>query len=45
MVKCAMDLVGLTGGPVRPPRVDANPEARVAIQEALQKLGTRITGQ
>mgnify|MGYP001160062101 FL=1 len=35
MVKAGMDLVGLAGGKVRPPRVDAPPEAREAFREAL----------
>ncbi|MDP7276684.1 MAG: dihydrodipicolinate synthase family protein [Planctomycetaceae bacterium] len=35
MVKVGMDLVGLAGGKVRPPRVDASGEAREAFREAL----------
>ena len=35
MVKAGMDLVGLAGGRVRPPRIDAPAEAREAFHEAL----------
>ena len=39
MVKAGMDLVGLAGGRVRPPRVDAPVEAREAFREALVTAG------
>tara|TARA_B100000029_G_scaffold52067_1_gene47343 strand:+ start:725 stop:1636 length:912 start_codon:yes stop_codon:yes gene_type:complete len=39
MVKAGMDLVGLAGGRVRPPRVDAPQEARDAFREALVTAG------
>ena len=35
MVKAGMDLVGLAGGRVRPPRVDAPAQAREAFRQAL----------
>ena len=39
MVKAAMDLVGLAGGPVRPPRRDVPAAGRVAIRKVLEDLG------
>ncbi len=39
MVKAAMDLVGLHGGPSRPPRLDVPESGRAAIRETLQALG------
>jgi dihydrodipicolinate synthase/N-acetylneuraminate lyase len=39
MLKTAMDLVGLAGGPVRPPRRDVTAEGRAAIRAELQRLG------
>lgn len=39
MVKAAMDLTGLRGGPVRPPRVDLPDAARRALGETLERLG------
>ena len=39
MVKAGMDLVGLTGGPVRPPRRNAPQEAGNALRQALETLG------
>jgi dihydrodipicolinate synthase/N-acetylneuraminate lyase len=39
MVKAAMDLVGLIGGPVRPPRRDVPPESREQLAETLTELG------
>jgi dihydrodipicolinate synthase/N-acetylneuraminate lyase len=38
MVKTGMDLVGLAGGKVRPPRRDVPPQARDAIGEVLKRL-------
>jgi dihydrodipicolinate synthase/N-acetylneuraminate lyase len=37
MVKAAMDLVGLTGGSVRPPRRDVPAEGRAAIKKVLDE--------
>jgi dihydrodipicolinate synthase/N-acetylneuraminate lyase len=39
MVKGAMDLLGLNGGRVRPPRRDMSDEARVALSNTLSSLG------
>lgn len=39
MIKAGMDLVGLRGGPVRPPRVDVPEPGRAEIRAALDKLG------
>jgi 4-hydroxy-tetrahydrodipicolinate synthase len=39
MVKAAMDMVGLTGGKVRPPRLDVSPEGRAALRSVLESLG------
>jgi dihydrodipicolinate synthase/N-acetylneuraminate lyase len=39
MLKTAMEVVGLTGGPVRPPRRNVTAEGRTAIREELQRLG------
>jgi dihydrodipicolinate synthase/N-acetylneuraminate lyase len=39
MVKAGMDLVGLHGGPVRPPRRDAPDAARASLRSTLQSLG------
>jgi len=41
MVKSAMDLLGLAGGQVRPPRRDVTPAARVALRETLVSLGLK----
>ena len=38
-----LDLVGLAGGPVRPPRVDVSPEGRAEIRAALEILGVEMT--
>ncbi len=43
--KTALDLVGLAGGPVRPPRVDASPNARAEIRTALEALGIEMVNQ
>jgi dihydrodipicolinate synthase/N-acetylneuraminate lyase len=42
MVKAGMDLVGLCGGRVRPPRRDASPEARAALRATLEGLGLNL---
>ena len=39
MVKGAMDLLGLAGGPVRPPRLGMSDEARAALKGTLAELG------
>ncbi|MDA0833794.1 MAG: dihydrodipicolinate synthase family protein [Planctomycetota bacterium] len=39
MVKAAMDIVGLHGGPSRPPRLDVPESGRAAIRETLLQLG------
>jgi 4-hydroxy-tetrahydrodipicolinate synthase len=39
MVKAAMDLVGLAGGRVRPPRLDLGEDARRALADTLARLG------
>ncbi len=44
MIKAGMDLVGLSGGPVRPPRVDVSAEGRAEIRAALDKLGIETIG-
>jgi 5-dehydro-4-deoxyglucarate dehydratase len=43
IIKSALDLVGLTGGRVRPPRTDASPEGVAELQGELEKLGVQIT--
>jgi dihydrodipicolinate synthase/N-acetylneuraminate lyase len=42
MVKAGMDLVGLKGGRVRPPRRDVPPEGRAALAETLTAMGVPI---
>ncbi len=44
MIKAAMDLVGLSGGPVRPPRVDVPVEGYAEILDALNRLGVETIG-
>lgn len=39
MVKAAMDLLGLRGGAVRPPRLDLNRAARDGLRQRLTELG------
>jgi dihydrodipicolinate synthase/N-acetylneuraminate lyase len=39
LLKTGLDLVGLAGGPVRPPRTDASPEGREALAQELKRLG------
>jgi len=41
-LKAGLDLVGLAGGPVRPPRVDAPEEGRRALRAELERLGEGI---
>jgi len=45
MIKAGLELVGLAGGPVRPPRVDAPPEARQALAAELRRLGVEVRGE
>jgi len=42
LIKAGLDLVGLAGGPVRPPRVDTPPAGRAALAAELRKLGVEI---
>lgn len=42
MVKAAMDVVGLYGGPVRPPRRDIPAASRDRLKQTLTKLGVPI---
>jgi dihydrodipicolinate synthase/N-acetylneuraminate lyase len=39
MVKAAMDIVGLRGGDVRPPRMGLTPESRHELEATLERLG------
>lgn len=39
MLKATMELMGLAGGAVRPPRLDVPPAGREAIKRELQRLG------
>lgn len=39
MLKATMELMGLVGGAVRPPRMDVPPAGREAIKRELQRLG------
>jgi dihydrodipicolinate synthase/N-acetylneuraminate lyase len=39
MLKTGLDLVGLYGGPVRPPRVDVSSEGQDEVREAMEKAG------
>ena len=43
MVKGAMDLLGLNGGRVRPPRRNVTPEGRTALRSGLEGLGLQPT--
>ena len=45
VVKAGLDLVGLTGGKVRPPRVDLPAEKRVELRGFLEGLGVETTGE
>jgi 4-hydroxy-tetrahydrodipicolinate synthase len=44
MLKTSLDLVGLAGGRVRPPRLDVSREGRASIVEALEELGVELKG-
>lgn len=44
MIKAGMDLAGLHGGPVRPPRVGVPVAGRAEIRAALTELGVETTG-
>ena len=44
MIKTGMDLTGLHGGSVRPPRVDVSVAGRAEIRAALDELGVETTG-
>ena len=39
MLKTTMELMGLAGGAVRPPRINVPSAGREAIQQELQRLG------
>ena len=41
--KGAMDAVGLTGGPTRPPRLPLGEEQQRLLREAVEALGLRVT--
>jgi 4-hydroxy-tetrahydrodipicolinate synthase len=41
--KGAMDAVGLTGGPTRPPRLPLGAEQQELLREAVDALGLRVT--
>ena len=43
MLKATMELIGLAGGPVRPPRVDLSSEERAEIAIELERLGVLDT--
>ena len=40
--KAAMDLVGRTGGPCRPPRLELNGDERAEVEAAVQALGVEV---
>jgi 1-pyrroline-4-hydroxy-2-carboxylate deaminase len=42
--KAAMDLVGLEGGPCRPPRLELTEAERREVEEAVRTLGAGVTG-
>ncbi len=42
LLKAGLDLVGLTGGSVRPPRTDATPQGIAALTEELKRLGVEL---
>lgn len=42
IIKAGMDLVGLAGGPVRPPRMNAGVSARQALALELRNLGISV---
>lgn len=43
LLKAGLDLVGLAGGPARPPRVDVPEKARQALSKELTGLGVELT--
>ena len=43
IIKSALELVGLTGGRVRPPRADASEEGIAELREELGKLGVEVS--
>jgi hypothetical protein len=45
MVKAAMDLVGLYGGRVRPPRRDVSPAGRAQLRSVMEALGALRGGK
>lgn len=42
VLKVCLDLVGLAGGRVRPPRQDVTPEGRAAVAVELRRLGLEV---
>ena len=44
MVKAGLDLVGLYGGPVRPPRCDIEPAAREKLRATFATLNVPQAG-
>ena len=44
VIKVAMDMLGLSGGPVRPPLLQARAEDRENVRKFLSDLGLEITG-
>jgi dihydrodipicolinate synthase/N-acetylneuraminate lyase len=43
MIKACMDIVGLRGGRVRPPRTDVDPATRPRLEAAIEELRVRLT--
>ena len=43
LLKAGLDLVGLAGGPARPPRVNVPENARQALSKELTGLGVELT--
>ncbi len=44
VLKAALDLAGLVGGSVRPPRQDVTPDTRTAVAAELRRLGVEVRG-
>ena len=42
VLKTGLDLIGLAGGPVRPPRTDISSEGREQVKAAMRELGLEI---
>ena len=42
LIKTALDLIGLVGGPVRPPRLDTSEAGRADLIEEMRKLGIEV---